>query len=628
VAEVSGPDVPGRGAVAGSDSYSQTQPGGVEAPVGGPVDVALLTSLANELFGDALGPIEPTTSASVPTAMPIPAALPGGTPDIPLASGPSWADAGFSVGSWPIGPAAGGLGTLPGIPTLPRSPFEVPPPQTGAFGPIPDLTAPAPWIPVTNQAAPASVPSVAAPNVVAPASTPNVAAPNVASPQTSQVAPAGGDPALPAFSPVVEPLARPAGPQLAPAPAVAARSDVFDAASVRKQFPILSERVHGRPLIWLDNGATTQKPQAVIDRISYFYEHENSNVHRGAHTLAARATDAYEAAREKVRRYLSAPSANEIVFVRGTTEGINLVAQSWGRRYVEPGDEILVTWLEHHANIVPWQQLAAEKGAHLRAAPVDDRGVVDLDQFERLLSRRTKMVAITHVSNAIGTINPVREMTALAHRYGARVLIDGAQSVSHLPVDVQAIGADFFVFSGHKVYGPTGIGALWGRSDVLDAMPPWQGGGSMIADVTFERTVYNPPPAKFEAGTGNIADAVGLGAALDWLSAIGLATVSAHEHDLIEYAVSRLSSISGLRILGDPPERAGALSFTFEGYTTTEVGTALDREGIAVRAGHHCAQPALRRFGVESSVRPSFGIYNARADIDALHDALVRLRGA
>lgn len=399
----------------------------------------------------------------------------------------------------------------------------------------------------------------------------------------------------------------------------------FPAERLRREFPILSEQVHGKRLVWLDNAATTQKPQTVIDRISRFYRTENSNIHRAAHTLAARATDAYEAARASVQRFIHAASSDEIIFVRGATEGINLIAQSWGRANLGPGDEVLVSHLEHHANIVPWQQVTAATGAKLTVIPVDDRGALDLDAFRRLLHRRVKLVSVTQVANAIGTVVPVQTVAELAHAAGALVLIDGAQSVSHMPVDVQRLGADFFVFSGHKVYGPTGIGAVYGRAELLDRLPPWQGGGNMIKDVTFEHTEYHGAPARFEAGTGNIADAVGLGAALDWLSAIGLEQVGAYEHQLIAYAEPRLAAIRGLHILGHPPERAGVLSFTLDGYETAEVGQALDRDGIAVRSGHHCAQPILRRLGVEASVRASFGVYNTCADIDALIATVSRL---
>lgn len=400
----------------------------------------------------------------------------------------------------------------------------------------------------------------------------------------------------------------------------------FDVNSIRRDFPILSEQVNGRPLVWLDNAATTQKPQAVLDRLAYFYAHENSNIHRAAHTLAARATDAYEAAREKVARFLNASSASEIVFVRGATEGINLVAQSWGRRNIQQDDEIVITWLEHHANIVPWQMLCAEKGARLRVAPVDDHGQILLDEYEKLLGPRTRLVSLAHVSNALGTVTPVAAMVESAHRHGARVLVDGAQAVSHLSVDVEAYDCDFYVFSGHKVFAPTGIGVVYGKQEVLGATPPWQGGGNMIADVTFEKTVYQAPPSRFEAGTGNIADAVGLGAALDYLGRIGMPNVTRYEHDLVLYATEALARIPGLRLIGTAPEKASVLSFVLDGFRTEEVGNALSKEGIAVRAGHHCAQPILRRFGVESTVRPSLAFYNTCEEIDALAAALWNLK--
>jgi cysteine desulfurase / selenocysteine lyase len=402
----------------------------------------------------------------------------------------------------------------------------------------------------------------------------------------------------------------------------------FDVSAVRRDFPILQERVHGKPLIWLDNAATTQKPQSVIDRISYFYEHENSNIHRAAHELAARATDAYEDAREKVARFLNASSVKEIVFVRGATEAINLIAKSWGRRHIGKDDEIVISWIEHHANIVPWQMLAAETGARLRVAPVDDDGQILLDEFEKLLNPRTRLVSVTQVSNALGTITPVREMVQMAHRYGARILVDGAQAVSHLRVDVQALDCDFYVFSGHKVFAPTGIGVLYGKPDALADSPPWQGGGNMIVDVTFEKTIYQPPPSRFEAGTGSIADAVGLGAAIDYVEQLGMENIARYEHDLLIYATKELLTIPGLRLIGTAKEKASVLSFVLDGFRTEEVGAALNREGIAVRSGHHCAQPTLRRFGVESTVRPSLALYNNYEDVDALIAALRRLKNA
>jgi cysteine desulfurase/selenocysteine lyase len=399
----------------------------------------------------------------------------------------------------------------------------------------------------------------------------------------------------------------------------------FDVDALRGDFPVLAESVHGRPLVWLDNGATTQKPEAVIERLDHFYRHENSNIHRGAHELAARATDAYEDAREQAARFLHVPSSDEVVFVRGTTEAINLVAQAWGRANVGPGDEILITWLEHHANIVPWQQLCQATGARLCVAPVDHSGQVMLDEYERLLSDRTRIVAFSHVSNALGTITPAREMTELAHRYGARVLIDGAQAVSHMPVDVQLLDSDWYAFSGHKVFGPTGIGVLHGKRDLLNSMPPWQGGGNMIRDVTFERTLYQPAPVRFEAGTTSIADAVGLGAALAYVQRIGMENIARHEHELLIYATAGLTGIPGLQLIGTAAEKAAVLSFLLDGFTPEEVGEALDREGIAVRAGHHCAQPIMRRFGHEGTVRASLAFYNTCEDIDALIAALRRI---
>ncbi|TGM00490.1 cysteine desulfurase [Leptospira barantonii] len=410
-------------------------------------------------------------------------------------------------------------------------------------------------------------------------------------------------------------------------PKVNVSSGGLDIASLKKDFPILKEKINGRELVWLDNAATTQKPQSVIDRISSFYEHENSNIHRGAHTLAARATDAYEAAREKTSRFLNASSTNEIVFVRGATEAINLVAQTWGKQNIGKNDEIIISWLEHHANIVPWQMLCSEKGARLKVIPVDETGQIILAEYERLLSPRTKLVSITQVSNALGTVTPLVPIIEQAHKFGAKVLVDGAQAVSHMPIDVQALDCDFYVFSGHKVFAPTGIGVLFGKSEVLETIPPWQGGGNMIEDVTFEKTVYQPAPFRFEAGTGNIADAVGLGAAIDYLDQIGMKNVADYEHSLLEYGTEQLQRIPGLRLIGTSKDKAGVLSFVLEGFKTEDVGRFLNQEGIAVRSGHHCAQPILRRFGLESTVRPSLALYNTCDDIDALVSALFDLRG-
>jgi cysteine desulfurase/selenocysteine lyase len=395
--------------------------------------------------------------------------------------------------------------------------------------------------------------------------------------------------------------------------------------AVRRDFPILAERVNGRRLVWFDNAATTHKPQSVIDRIAYFYAHENSNVHRGAHTLAARATDAYEDARSTVARYIGAPSADDIVFTRGTTESINLVASSWGGTHIGPGDEIAVSHLEHHANIVPWQRLAEATGARLRVIPVDDDGQVLLDGLGAELSHRTKLVAVAHVSNVLGTVVPVEQVIAMAHQAGARVLVDGAQAVAHLPVQVSALDADFYVFSGHKVFGPTGIGVLYAKPELLDEMPPWQSGGNMIADVTFERTRYQQAPAKFEAGTGNIAGAVGLGAALKYVTRLGLPAVTAYEHQLHEYATRQITAVPGLRLVGTAARKASVLTFTLEGHQAQDIGTELDRQGIAVRAGHHCAQPILRRYGLQDAVRPSLALYNTCAEVDQLVAALHRI---
>ena len=389
-------------------------------------------------------------------------------------------------------------------------------------------------------------------------------------------------------------------------------------AQIRDDFPILSERINGNPLVWLDNGATTQRPRAVIDRLSYYYEHENSNVHRGAHTLAARSTDAYENARDIVRDFIGAPSSEEIIFVRGTTEGINLVANAYVKPQLAPGDEIIVSILEHHANIVPWQLIAQATGAVIKVIPCDESGQLILHEYEKLFTKRTKFAAVTHVSNVLGTVTPIEELIAIAHRHGVRILIDGAQSVAHIPVNVSALDADFFVFSGHKIFAPTGIGVVYGKKELLEAAQPYHGGGNMIADVTFERTIYNPAPNKFEAGTGSIADAVGLGAALSYLSEIGMPCVYRWEHELLQYAMKEMSNVKGLHLIGTALNKASVLSFKLDGYSDEEVGKRLDSYGIAVRTGHHCAQPVLRRFGYEGSVRPTLALYNSPDDIDAL----------
>ncbi|MHA4807260.1 family 2A encapsulin nanocompartment cargo protein cysteine desulfurase [Flavitalea flava] len=402
----------------------------------------------------------------------------------------------------------------------------------------------------------------------------------------------------------------------------------FDVNRVRSDFPILQERVNGRPLIWLDNAATTQKPKQVIERLSYFYEHENSNIHRAAHELAARATDAYEAARNKVQAFLNASSPNEIVFVRGSTEAINLVAKSWGEQHLKQGDEIIISHLEHHANIVPWQQLSEKKGTVLKVIPVDEDGQIILEEYAKLLGPRTRLVSITQVSNALGTITPVKTIIEMAHQAGAKVLVDGAQAVSHIKADVCYLDCDWYVFSGHKIFGPTGIGVLYGKESLLNETQPWQGGGNMIQDVTFEHTRYHNAPSRFEAGTGNIADAVGLGAALDYVSKIGIGLIGQYEHALLLYATKLLKDVPGLRLIGTAPDKASVLSFVLEGFRTEEVGAALNEEGIAVRSGHHCAQPILRRFGLEATVRPSLAFYNTCGEVDVLVRVLHRLRSA
>jgi len=400
----------------------------------------------------------------------------------------------------------------------------------------------------------------------------------------------------------------------------------YDLARVRADFPILSREVNGHPLVYLDNAASTQKPRAVLDAIASCYNESYANVERGVHTLSQRATELREEARETVRRFLNAPSAQEIVFVRGTTEAINLVAASWGRKNVGPGDEILITGLEHHSNIVPWQMLCEATGAVLRAAPLDDRGEIILEELERLLSPRTRLVAVAHVSNSLGTVCPVHEITRLAHAHGALVLIDGAQGVPHCTVDVQAIGCDFYAFSGHKVYGPSGIGALWGRAELLAAMPPWQGGGGMVGVVTLEKTTYAEPPHRFEAGTPFIEGAMGLAAALDYITALGLPAIAAWEQTLLASATERLAEVPGLRFVGTAPHKAAVLSFVLDRIHPHDVGTILDRRGIAVRAGHHCAQPVMQRFGVPATTRASFGLYNQLAEVDALVDGLLYVR--
>ena len=400
----------------------------------------------------------------------------------------------------------------------------------------------------------------------------------------------------------------------------------LDIGQLRKDFPILSQRVRGKPLVYLDNAATSQKPRSVIDAVGRFYAAENANIHRGVHVLSERATVAYEAARERVARFLNAASPGEIIFTRGTTEGINLVAQSWGRGTLHPGDEILVTVMEHHSNLVPWQLLAGQTGATVRAVPITDAGELDLDAFDRLLGDRTRLLAVAHVSNALGTINPVQALVARARERGVVTLVDGAQSAPHMPVDVQAIGCDFFAFSGHKAFGPTGVGVLYGRGALLERMPPWQGGGDMIETVTLEGSTFAPPPARFEAGTPMIAEVIGLGAALDYIGSLGFEPIMAWEHDLLAYATEQVGGLAGIRLIGTAREKASVLSFVVEGVHPHDVGAVLDDEGVAIRAGHHCAQPVMRRLGLPATVRASLAFYNTREEIDALVRGLHRVR--
>ncbi|MFT7774797.1 family 2A encapsulin nanocompartment cargo protein cysteine desulfurase [Roseateles sp.] len=583
-----------------------------------PFDVAALGRLANELFGSlnagtlpSAQPVQSAGGLNVP-ANPLPPGLPGG----PLPQSSTTQFGGF-------GAAAPGLNLVPAGPDQAAAllrPSVARAPHAEAGNGVPDVLL-------------ASVPGVDGR-----AGSQLLGVPQQIAPPQRTTVPSGYyflEPFATSQQPLyVLDLPRHPGPaghhagELPNKHQVQRQRVPFDVNAIRRDFPILQERVNGRQLVWFDNAATTQKPRAVIDRLSYFYEHENSNIHRAAHTLAARATDAYEAARRTVAQFVNARSSEEVVFVRGATEAINLVANTWGEQHVGEGDEIVVSHLEHHANIVPWQQLAARKGAHLRVIPVDDTGQIILSEVQKLINPRTRLLAVTQVSNALGTVVPVQELVALAQRRGVTTLVDGAQSVSHLAVDVQAIGCDFFIFSGHKIFGPTGIGAVVGRKEVLDAIPPWQGGGNMIADVTFERTVFQPAPARFEAGTGNIADAAGLGAALDYVSRVGLASIARYEHELLAYATEAIRPIPGVRLIGTAAEKASVLSFVLAGHETAAVGQALAEEGIAVRSGHHCAQPILRRFGVEATVRPSFAFYNTCDEIDHLVSVVRRLARA
>jgi cysteine desulfurase / selenocysteine lyase len=412
-------------------------------------------------------------------------------------------------------------------------------------------------------------------------------------------------------------------------PADAERKNAcLDVERVRQEFPILREKPYGKALVYLDSAATTQKPQAVIDAISRFYSTHNANVHRGVHYLSERATEDYEDARTRIQGFLNAAHAHEIIFTRGTTEAINLVAQTYGKTHLGEGDEVLVTAMEHHSNIVPWQMLCAERGAHLRVAPINDAGELLLDELERLVGPRTKLVAVTHVSNVLGTINPIRRITEIAQARGARVLVDGAQAAPHLDIDVQALGCDFYALSGHKMYGPTGIGVLYGRSELLEEMPPYQGGGDMVASVTFEKTIYNKLPYKFEAGTPNLAGAVGLAAAIDFIGGLGHDALAAHEHDVLAYGLRALSEVPGVRLIGTAPAKVSVLSFLVDGVHPHDIGTVLDRHGVAIRTGHHCAQPLLSRLGLAATARASLACYSTRQDIDALVAGLEKVQEA
>ena len=617
-------------------------------------DEETLNRLAGEFFRALPGQEAVAgTEAAAPAAAAAPLAAPASAPAPVPAPAPASAPAPVPVSDGPVEwPAPVGLPVMDppsSVPPAGMSPPAGPPPTSapatyaasapGAAGPTPEL----PVLPVTpgppsaaSSAVPVAVPVSAAPAQLSGPGQYYFLSEAPGFPAQAPELPGFGHLGLPPLPEPVSPAATtspyyfvqepgvpdgptaPLGLPLDPRPA-------FDVHAVRRDFPILSELVNGRPLIWLDNAATTQKPQAVLDRLVEFYSRENSNIHRAAHELAARATDAYEGARKTVARFIGAGSAEEIVFVRGTTEAINLVAKAWGPRNIRAGDEIVLSHLEHHANIVPWQMLAEQTGAVIKVIPVDDDGQLLLDQYTALLSDRTKLVAVTQMSNALGTVVPVEKIIEIGHRAGARVLVDAAQSVPHLPIDVRALDADFLVFSGHKLFGPTGIGVLYAKREILEDMPPWEGGGNMITDVTFERSSYQPPPGRFEAGTGNIADAVGLAAAIDYVERIGLPNIGAYEHTLVEHATEGLRGVPGLRLVGTAPHKASIVSFVLDGYEPAEVGTALNEEGIAVRSGHHCAQPILRRYGLEATVRPSFAFYNTHEEVDTLINAVHRL---
>jgi cysteine desulfurase/selenocysteine lyase len=621
-----------------TDSMSTSEHRAVDAESDLPLSSAELSALASQLYAASIRPGFDSPPQSAPVAPR------GNAPDTTAVASAGQTAAG-SADQYPVPVPL--LGVSDVYVPAPTSPEPEPPPQAVPVAPrgsVPDTTA-GPSTAATSGGiadpfVPADLSAFAVPTEGIVPTLPGVLAGGV---PTVPVAPRGSAPSWPTGAPSVPALGwtdtvpaapnAPAGDEgnyhfltaADPVPQLTDEHEVFDVNAVRADFPILKETVNGKPLIWFDNAATTQKPQVVIDRLSHFYAHENSNIHRAAHELAARATDAYEDARDTVAQFIGAPSSEDIVFVRGTTEAINLVAHAWGGKHLQPGDEIVITYLEHHANIVPWQLISQKTGAILKWAPIDDAGNLLLSEFEELLGPRTKLVAASQVSNALGTVVPVDKIVELGHRYGARVLIDGAQSIQHMPVNVSELGADFFVFSGHKIYGPTGIGALYGTKEALTETPPWQGGGHMIADVTTERSLYQGPPTKFEAGTGNIADAVGLAEALRYVQRLGIERIAAYEHELLEYATPRLADIPGVRLVGTAEEKASVLSFVLAGHEPLEVGKALNAEGIAVRAGHHCAQPALRRLGLEATVRPSFSFYNTHEEIDVFLNAVRRI---
>jgi cysteine desulfurase/selenocysteine lyase len=608
-----------------------------------PFDTALIARLANEFFSDRASaaptaeglpeapapvPSAPTALAGVPTALPsqggsAPATVPGFFPN-PEAEVPTTIPE-ISSGS------AGDHGLSGGFPTT--SAAEPVHPVVAPGEPEPKPSEPAP---MSGGHDPKSGDSYAfgeprcngttfGQSVVEPTAKPTAA---------TQPAPPFGSSFVPGIEVIEAPdfyfLQPPASGVKSPLPGTNRQSStpalsVFDIEAIRRDFPALHQRVNGHPLIWLDNAATTQKPQAVIDATSHFYARDNSNIHRAAHTVSERATQAFEAGREKVRQFLGAGDKKEIVFLRGTTEAINLVAQSYGKANIGQGDEIILTELEHHANIVPWQMLAEQVGAVIRVIPINDRGELILEEYVKLLGPRTKIVSVAHVSNSLGTVNPIEEIIPLAHARGVPVLVDGAQSTPHIPINVSALDVDFFVFSAHKIFGPTGVGALYGKSHLLEAMPPYQGGGHMIEDVRFEKTIYRHAPEKFEAGTPDIAGVVGLGAAIDYLTTVGLGPIATYEHALLEYATQALATVPGLRPIGTAQEKASVLSFVIPGVSNDSIARHLDKHGIAVRAGHHCALPAQRHFGLESTVRPSLAFYNTYEEVDALVSVLHQL---